>query len=146
MKSTSIYLQFDGNCESAFNFYKDVFQCEILGIFRYKDVPQGEGMPIIPDKDHDKIENIGIKINENFILMGADMLESNGMAIKLGNNFSIYLDTDTLQEAKQVFSSLSDGGSISMPLQQAHWGATFGMCKDRFGINWMIHYEENNKI
>lgn len=146
MKSTSIYLQFDGDCEKAFNFYKEVFQSEILGIFRYKDIPQGEGMPIIPDNDLEKIENIGIKINDNFILMGADMLESNGMPLKPGNNFSIYLDMDTFTEAQRIFNGLSNDGIIIMPLKQAHWGATFGICTDPFGINWMIHYQENKNI
>lgn len=142
MKSTGIYLQFDGNCEKAFTFYKGVFNTEFLGIFRYRDIPESSNMPAVPEKDLDKIENVSIRINEHFILMGSDIPPFGGFTFTKGNNFSIYLEADSQEEAEKVFSGLSQSGTTVMPLQTAHWGGLFGMCTDKFGINWMINFSD----
>jgi len=145
MKSAGIYLQFDGNCETAFTFYKDVFHSEFLGVFRYNDIPQREGIPSVPEKDLNKIENISIRINEQFILMGADTPPFGEFPYTKGNNFSIYLEADSKEEAERVFNGLSHNGITLMPLQMAHWGDMFGMCTDQFGVSWMINFSDKKE-
>jgi len=145
MKAVNIYLQFNGNCEEAFNFYKNVFQSEFLGIFRYRDIPVSGDMPSIPEKDMDKIENISMKINGHFILMGADVSPFGRSSFMRGNNFSIYLEAENKDEAGRIFTGLSLQGAVLMPLQTAHWGDLFGICTDRFGVSWMINFSDRTK-
>lgn len=140
MPKLNIYLHFDGNCEEAFNYYKRIFKAETANTIRYGDVPQQEGMPAIPEQDLNKIENIGILINKDTVLMGSDNLEIFGQKLVTGNNFSIYIEADDKEQAENIFNGLSDGGFVKMPLTLAHWGDLFGMCTDKFGISWFINF------
>ena len=130
MAKRSLYLHFDGRCEEAFNLYATIFGNKITGIFRYKDIPHQKGMPQIPDKDLNKIENIGLSIGESLLLMGSDNLEIFGQKTIAGNNFSIYIEADSKEQADSQFNSLSEDGIIKMPMATAHWGDYFGMCTD----------------
>ncbi|NDV84459.1 VOC family protein [Bacteroides sp. 51] len=142
MAKLNIYLKFDGNCEEAFKHYETVFGTTISFVSKYGDVPrlEEEGMPVIPEEDLEKIENICLPINKDTLLMGADGLEAFGMRPVAGNNFSIYVTAETQDEAYSIFNGLSQGGAVQMPLSRAHWGDYFGMCTDKFGISWFVNY------
>lgn len=140
MSKLSLYLHFNGNCEKAFNHYKVVFNAELASITRYGDVPRQDGSPAIPEKDLNKIENIGLLLDDGSIIMGSDMLDIWGQKNIVGNNFSIYITASSKDEADKFFDGLADGGSITMPMAVAHWGDYFGMCTDRFGISWLVNY------
>ncbi len=130
------YLIFNGNCDEVFEFYKSVFGGEFTGKMRFKDMASEE-MPI-PEHEHDKIMHVALPIG-NTILMGSDSMESSG-AVKDGNNFSVAITPDSKEEADRIFNGLSDGGKQTMPMDDAPWGAYFGMLTDKFGINWMVNY------
>jgi PhnB protein len=136
------YLNFYGNTEEAFNFYKSVFGGEFLTLVRFKDIPEGDKMSA---SDQEKIMHIALPVGKNTILMATDMLESMGHKLTLGNNFSLSVSPESKEEADKFFSKLSDGGKVTMPMENAFWEAYFGMLTDRFGINWMINYDEKSK-
>ena len=140
MAITNIYLHFDGNCEEAFKLYKGVFQTEFTNLLRYSDIPLRAGMPVIPEDDLNKIENVGIKISDETLIMGADGLACFGQKPSLGTNFSIYVEVFSKEEADRVFGGLSEGGQIKMPMTAAHWGDYFGMLTDRFEVSWLVNY------
>ncbi len=142
MAKLNIYLKFDGNCEEVFTLYESVFDSTVSFISRYKDVPrmEEEGMPVIPEEDLEKIENICLPISKDTILMGADGLAAFGTKPIIGNNFSIYITAESQDEAYKIFHGLSAGGQIQMPISRAHWGDYFGMCTDKFGISWFVNY------
>ncbi len=131
------YLNFNGNTEEAFNFYKSVFGGAFAALQRYKETPDADKMPV---HEQEKIMHVALPIGET-MLMGTDIPESMEK-VTFGTNFSISIDTKSKAEADKLFQSLSAGGQVTMPLEQAFWGAYFGMPTDRFGIQWMINYDE----
>jgi PhnB protein len=137
MKNLSIYLIFNGNCEEAFNFYKDVFDGEIISLSRYKDIPFTETSHSFDEKESEKILHIALKFKNGFILMGSDANNVSGYA-EFGNNFAISVTTEDSCQTEKIFNSISEGGKIFMPLGKTFWGDYFGSCTDKFGINWMI--------
>jgi len=141
MATINPYLNFMGNTEEAFNFYKSVFGGEFLTIQRFKDTPEKDK---IPANEQDKLMHVALPIGGN-ILMGTDALESMGHTVKPGSNMSISVDTKSEEEANKIFNAISTGGEVSMPLEKMFWGALFGMCTDKFGIQWMVSYDFNQK-
>lgn len=141
MAAINPYLNFLGNTEEAFNFYKSVFGGEFLAIQRFKDTPHGSNMP---DNEKDKIMHVALPIGNN-VIMGTDALESQGHKLTMGNNFSIAISPESMDEAKKLFDGLAAGGNVQQPLEKMFWGAWFGMLVDKFGIQWMINYEEAQK-
>ncbi len=135
------YLNFNGNTEEAFNFYKSVFGGEFATVMRFGETPGCDEMPIA-EGDKNKIMHIALPIGEDNVLMATDALESMGQTLSEGNNFSISISTDSREETDRVFNALADGGKIEMPLGDTFWGAYFGMFQDKFGIRWMINYDE----
>jgi len=132
------YLNFPGNTEEAFKFYKSVFGGDFLGgINRFKDTPETSD---VPDNEKDKIMHIALPIGKGNVLMATDALESMGQKVNAGNNFHLSLEAESKGEAEKLFKALSAGGKISMPLADAFWGAYFGMLNDKFGIQWMVNY------
>lgn len=142
MKALNPYLNFRGNTEDAFNFYKSVFGGEFISLQRFKDTPEAGS---VPADVQNKIMHIALPIANGNILMGTDAIESMGHTLTEGNNFSLTLSTESEDEANQVFSKLSEGGSITMPLNKVFWGAYFGMLTDKFGIQWMVSYDYNQQ-
>lgn len=138
------YLNFPGNTEEAFNFYRSVFGGEFLGVFRFRDL-QGENLGV-PEEDLDKIMHIALPLGPNTILMGTDALESFGQKIVFGNNSYISLQPDSAADAERIFSALSEGGKVEMPLQQTDWAERYASFVDRYGVQWMINYEGNVKF
>ena len=137
MKAVNPYLNFPGNTEEAFNFYKSVFGGEFLSLQRFKDTPEAAR---IPAAEADKIMHVSLPLGKDNALMGTDALESMGHPLTTGNNFSIALETDNEGEADKLFQALSAGGKAAMPMVKTFWGAYFGMFTDRFGVQWMISY------
>jgi PhnB protein len=144
MKVANPYLNFPGNTEEAFNFYRSVFGGEFTNVTRFRDMG-GEAMGV-PEKDLDGIANIGLPIGNNNVLMATDAVESFGMELKQGNNFYIALETDTADEAKKVFAALSDGGNIEMELQKTEWAEMYGSLVDQFDVHWMVMYTGDVKF
>lgn len=142
MKSVNPYVNFAGNTEEAFRFYQTVFGGE-LQIVRFKDFKQMEGMPPLSDGDKEKIGHIALPLGADNILMGTDALESLGQQLNVGNNYSIALETDSIEEAEDLFNKLADGGQVTMPFGATEWAERFGACIDRFGLQWMINYTGN---
>ena len=137
MKAVNPYLNFNGNTEEAFNFYKSVFGGDFLALMRFKDIP---GDSQIPEEVKNGIMHIALKIAPNVILMGTDAVESMGQFLKVGNNMHISLEAESREEADKLFNSLSHGGKIEMPMADQFWGDYYGNFADKFGINWMISF------
>lgn len=143
MSKVSIYLNFQGNTEEAFNFYKSVFKTEFVGqVMRMSDVPPQPGMPPLPEKEKNTIMHIALPLPGGTIMQATDMLESMGHKLKVGNNTTICLEPDSREETERLFNALSGGGSDIMPLQDMFWGAYWGCCLDKFGIRWMFNYQK----
>ena len=138
MARTSTYLNFPRNTEEVFNFYKTVFGTEFSGegIARMGDFPN----PQIAEEDKNLIMHIELPITDGHVLMGTDAPESMGFTVTMGNNIHIMLKPDSREETKQLFDKLSDSGSVEMELQDVFWGAYYGSCTDKFGIQWMFNY------
>jgi PhnB protein len=142
MTTVNIYLNFDGNCEEAFNFYKSAFGKEFSYIGRYKDMPPMEGAKAMTEEQGNKIMHIGLPISQETCLLGSDTGGEWAPKINPGNNFSVSINTDSKTEADRLFTGLSAGGKVTMPMNSTFWGDYFGMFTDQFGINWMISYPE----
>ncbi|MEX2573899.1 MAG: VOC family protein [Balneolaceae bacterium] len=138
MATLNPYLNFNGNTEEAFNFYKSVFGGEFLMLQRFKDTPEADN---VPENDQDKIMHISLPLGQGNILMATDVLESAGHDTVSGNNISLALQADSEEEAEKLFNALSEGGKIEMPLDKTFWNAYFGMCTDKFGVQWMVNYD-----
>ena len=144
MARVCTYLNFPRNTEEVFNYYKSIFGGEFSGggIFRMKDNPTPEGMPELSDEDKNLIMHIELPILGGHILMGTDAPESMGFALNIGNNIHIQLEPDTKAETKRLFSALSSGGKITMEMKDMFWGAYYGSCTDKYGIQWMFNCVE----
>ena len=141
MKAANTYLNFNGNTEEAFNFYRSVFGGEFQAVVRFSDAG-GESFGI-PAQDLDKIMHIALPIGGNSILMGTDSLESIGQKLNVGNNVYIILDVDSPEEAEKLFDGLSEGGKVEMPLNKTEWAERYGICADKYGVQWMVNYTGN---
>ena len=142
MAKLNPYLNFNGNTEEAFNFYKSVFGGEFITLQRFRDTPESDK---IAEADRDKIMHVALPVGPGNILMATDALESMGQHLKVGNNITLSIDADSEAEADKLFQALSAGGKVVMPLEKAFWGAYFGMLTDQFGIQWMVNYDYNQK-
>lgn len=139
MATINPYLNFLGNTEEAFNFYKSVFGGEFAMLQRFKDSPESDK---VPENEKDMIMHIALPIGKANVLMATDALESMGHKLTMGDNISLSVSADSKEEADQLFNGLSAEGIIQMPLQDMFWGSYFGMCKDKFGIQWMMSFDK----
>jgi PhnB protein len=140
MARTSTYLNFVNKTEEAFGFYKSVFGGEFVGgIARFGDIPDSPDSLKISEADKNLIMHIELAITGGHHIMGTDAPKSMGFTVNYGNNVHINLEPDTKEEGERLFASLSEGGKITMPLQDMFWGAYYGSCTDKYGINWMIN-------
>jgi PhnB protein len=144
MARVSTYLNFPRNTEEVFNFYKTVFGGEFagMGIARFGDIPPQDGMPPLAEKDKNLIMHIELATVGGHVIMGTDAPESMGFTVISGNNMHINLEPDTKKETKKLFDALSAGGKVTMELQDMFWGAYFGSCTDKFGVQWMFNCPE----
>ncbi|MDP4239877.1 MAG: VOC family protein [Bacteroidota bacterium] len=144
MARTSTYLNFPRNTEEVFNYYKSIFGGEFIGggVAHLGDFPPAEGMPPLAEEDKPLIMHIELPILGGHVLMGSDAPDSMGHHVNVGNNIHIMLEPDTKVETKQLFNALSAGGKITMDLQDMFWGAYYGSCTDKFGVQWMFNCTE----
>jgi PhnB protein len=129
------YLNFNGNAEEAFNFYKSVFGGEFAVVMRFGDSPQ---CPDMAEGDKNLIMHIALPIGDGGILMASDAVESLGQKLTVGNNFYISLSPSSKDDADRIFAGLSDGGKVEMQLQDMPWGY-WGCLADKFGVQWMVN-------
>ena len=140
MIRVSTYLNFMGNTEEAFNFYRTVFGTEFLApISRNGDLPGGPGMPEFSEAEKHLVMHVELPILGGHVLMGTDLLESRGHELRLGNNVTINLELDDREEADRLFGLLSEGGSDQFGLLDMPWGAYWGTCADKFNVRWMFN-------
>ncbi|MGH2720205.1 MAG: VOC family protein [Actinomycetota bacterium] len=132
------YLNFAGNAEEAFTFYRSVFGGEFSSLVRFRDMPM-EGVTI-PAEDQDKIMHIGLPIGEGEMLMASDALASLGQELVRGNNVYISVHPASREGADRIFTGLSEGGEVEMPIADQIWGDYYGSLKDRFGVLWMVNH------
>ncbi|HJS00348.1 MAG TPA: VOC family protein [Flavobacterium sp.] len=143
MATVNIYLTFDGNCEEAFYFYQSVFGGEFSYFGRFKEMPkEEENCQSMDEADGDKIMHVTLPISKETCLMGSDTGGEWASHFKQGNNFSVSINTESKKEADKLFNALSSDGQVIMPMNQTFWGAYFGMFTDKFGINWMVNFDE----
>ena len=140
MARVSTYLNFPRSTEEAFLFYKAVFDSEFsMPIGRFGDMPSCEGQPPLAEADKNLVMHVELPILGGHVLMGTDAPDSMGFTVTPGNNLYINLEPDTRTETDRLFSALSDGGKIEMPLQEMFWGGYFGSLVDKFGVRWMFN-------
>jgi PhnB protein len=139
MSRVCTYLNFPRSTEQAFEFYKTVFGTDYAHpITRFGSLPASPDMPALPEADRELVMHVELPILGGHVLMGTDAPESMGFRVNVGNNVYVYLEPDTRQEADRLFQALSVDGRIEMPMQDMFWGAYYGSCADRFGVQWMI--------
>lgn len=135
MKSVNPYLNFANNAEDAFVFYQSVFGGE-LQLARFSDMDMG-GMELTEEQLRG-VAHVALPMGDS-ILMGSDVPEQMG-TLTAGNNFAMSVEADSIDEADRLFGGLSAGGEVSMPLGKVEWAERFGMCTDKYGVQWMIGY------
>lgn len=139
MASVSIYLNFAGNAEEAFNSYKRIFKTEFSApLMRMGDMPTQPGMPALSETDKTKVMHVALPILGGVQIMATDVLESMGHKLVEGNNVTICLNPDTKEEADRLYTGLSEGGTDGVAPHEEFWGY-WGICKDKFGIRWMFN-------
>ena len=139
MAKVGIYLNFQGNCEEAFNLYKSVFKTEFSApMMRMGDMPAQEGGPQLSEDDKKKIMHVALPIMGETMIMGTDVLESMGHKLVVGNNTTISLELDSKEDADKIYNALSAGGSENVAPHDEFWGY-WGVCLDKFGIRWMFN-------
>ncbi len=144
MARVTTYLNFAGNTEEAFNFYKSVFKTEFVGkgIERFSDLPSNAENPPVADGVKKMVLHVELPTIGGHILMGTDASKEMGFNLTQGNNMHICLEPETREEADRLFNELSVDGNIIMPIQDMFWGSYYGSFTDQFGINWMVNYQE----
>jgi len=140
MAQINPYIHFNGNAEEAFTFYKSVFGGEFAMVVRFKDIAI-TGHPI-PESEADKIMHIALPIGKNSVLMGSDTPEFMGKHNEHENRSKISVSAESKDEADQIFSGLSTGGEVEMPIGDSPWGSYFGMFRDKYGIEWMVDFDQ----
>ncbi len=138
MATINPYINFNGNAEEAFTFYKSVFGGEFTKISRFKEMESND-MSISPN-DADKIMHIALPVGNN-VLMGNDVPESMGRTNENENRSKISINCDSKEEADRLFNGLTVGGKIEFPMGDSPWGSYFGMFRDKYGIEWMIDFD-----
>jgi len=132
------HINFNGNAEEAFNFYRSVFGGEFARIVRFKDIANAE-YPAA-ENEADKIMHIALPIGKNF-LMGNDVPESMGRVNENENRSKIYISAESRKEADKLFKGLSADGDVEVPIDDSPWGSYFGMFRDKFGIEWIVDFD-----
>ena len=140
MNTINPYINFTGNCEEAFTFYKSVFGGEFTQVARFKEMPAGFQ---VSESEKENLMHVGLPISKETVLHGSDTPSQFAAGFTKGNNFSLTINTDSKDEADRLFNALSKGGQVSMPIAETFWGAYFGQFLDKFGIQWMISFEKH---
>ena len=147
MARVTTYVNFPGNTEEAFNFYKKIFKTDFIGgkVQRFGDLPADANHPPIPEPVKKMVLHAELPLLGGHVLMGTDAPKEMGFTLRQGNNMHICLEPETREETKRIFDELSSGGTVTMPLQDMFFGAYFGEFADKYGINWMVNYQEKSR-
>ena len=140
MAQINPHINFNGNAEEAFTFYKSIFGGEFSKIIRFKDLSNEEFQ--VAEREANKIMHIALPIGKN-VLMANDVPEIMGLTNENENRSKISISTASKEEADKLFNGLSVNGQIEMPIADSPWGSYFGMFRDKFGIEWMVDYDPN---
>jgi len=138
MAQINLHINFNGNAEEAFKFYKSVFGGEFAIIMRFKDISSPE-FPVT-EKEANKIMHIALPIGKN-VLMANDVPESMGKTNENENRSKISISAESKEEADRLFNGLSVGGQIEVPIGDSPWGSYFGMFRDKYGIEWIVDFD-----
>ena len=141
MAQINPHINFNGNAEEAFTFYRSVFGGEFAKIIRFKELSCPE-FPIA-EEDENKIMHIALPIGKTF-LMANDVPESMGPTNEKENRSKIVISAESREEADKLFNGLSAGGQVEMPIMDSPWGSYFGMFRDKYGIEWMVDFDPKN--
>lgn len=142
MATINPHINFNGNAEEAFTFYKSVFGGDFATLVRFKELASAE-FPIA-EKEANKIMHIALPIGKS-ILMANDVPEIMGRTNENENRSKIVVSAESKEEADKIFNGLSAGGQIEMPISDSPWGTYFGMLRDKYGIEWMVDFDAKNK-
>ena len=140
MTAINPYINFNGNAEEAFIFYKSVFGGEFESIVRFRDLESSE-FPV-PEDEADKIMRIVLPIGDSFLIAN-DVPAALGRVSENENRSKIAVSADSREEADRIFAGLSEGGEVEMPMDQSPWGTYFAMFRDKYGIEWTVEFKEN---
>jgi len=144
MTTINIYLTFNGDCEEAFEFYKNAFGNEFSMMSKFKEMPPDPNFPVA-EEDMEKIMHVSLPISDETVLMGSDTGGEWAGHFKQGNNFSVSINTDSKEEADRLFYVLSEEGNVTMPMSDTFWESYFGMFTDKFGVQWMVSFDDPNR-
>lgn len=142
MASINPYINFNGNAEEAFNFYKSVFGGEFTSIIRFKDLESAE-FPV-PENEANKIMRIVLPIGDD-VLIANDVPEAMGPVSENENRSKIAVTAKSREEADAIFKGLSEGGTVEMPMDKSPWGTYFAMFRDKYGIEWTVEFDANGQ-
>lgn len=140
MATINPYINFNGNAEEAFAFYKSVFGGEFTKIVRFNDFPANPDHPL-SEAEANKIMYIALPIGKNNVLMANDVPTFMGRVNENENRSKISVSTESKAEADHIFNGLSVGGQVEVPIEESPWGAYFGMFRDKYGIEWMVSFD-----
>jgi len=139
MRTINPWINFNGNAEEAFNFYKSVFGGEFTKIVRFKDLASAEFQ--VPEKEADKIMTIALPLGKHNVLMANDVPEFMGRVNEAENRSKIVVSAESRDEADKIFNGLSAGGDVEGPIGDSPWGTYAGMFRDKYGIEWIIEFD-----
>ncbi|WP_062383079.1 VOC family protein [Demequina iriomotensis] len=139
MATVSAYLNFDGTCEEAFAFYREVFGGELVDPpMRMGDMPPTPGQPPLAEDEASRVMHVALDIVAGYRLMGSDILPSMGHVLTAGNAMYVAITLDDEDEARDLFAKLSAGGTVAVEPTPMFWGDLYSDFIDRFGIQWMV--------
>jgi PhnB protein len=141
MRAIHPWINFNGNAEEAFTFYKSVFGGEFTKITRFKDLASDE-FPI-PEHEANKLMMIALPIGKHNVLMANDVPEFMGRVNENENRSKIVISAESKEEADNLFNGLSAGGTVEGPIGDGPWGTYAGMYRDKYGIEWIIEFDPN---
>lgn len=141
MRTINPWINFNGNAEEAFTFYKSVFGGDFAKIIRFKDLSSAEFQ--VEEKDANKIMTIVLPIGKHNVLMANDVPEFMGRVNENENRSKISVSAESREEADKIFNGLSAGGNIEGPMDDSPWGTYAGMFRDKYGVEWIVEFDAN---
>ncbi|HEY4196068.1 MAG TPA: VOC family protein [Mucilaginibacter sp.] len=143
MRAINPWINFNGNAEEAFSFYKSVFGGEYAKIVRFKDLASAEFPMAMAENDANKIMYIALPIGKNNVLVANDVPEFMGKVNENENRSKIFVNAESRDEADEIFNGLSAGGDVEGPIGDSPWGTYAGMFRDKYGIEWIVEFDPN---
>jgi PhnB protein len=141
MRTINPWINFNGNAEEAFTFYKSVFGGEFGKIVRFKDLASAEFQ--VPENEANKIMHIALPIGKHNVLIANDVPEFMGRVSESENRSKIAVSAESKEEADKIFNGLSAGGAVEGPIGDGPWGTYAGMFRDKYGIEWIVEFDAN---